>query len=368
MKIPYRTQRALNRVGTVFLIFLVLAILGWICWVTWLSRFVVYGREGKVTLDFELSQEIQGVLATPPEPKGEVPIFFNEGADAVELTKELTQLSGYYISYKDLSTDLAGVKEDLNLVPPGTPVMIELKGGYGSFYYNSSLPDSIGSASVDTAAVDELISSMKTKGYYLIARVSAFQDYNFGLNHVSSGLPLVGLPYLWLDEEGCYWLKPSDPITLNWVTAVVNELKEMGFHEVMLANFRFPNSEKYSYKDDKEEALKTAAQTLMTSCSSEGFTLSFGVATTTFPMPEGRCRMYLDSVEAKDVQTRAGQATVGDPVTQIVFLGSTNDTRYDEYSVLRPISLAEVLEAQKADIAANEPATTPTEGTAPAEG
>lgn len=360
MKIPYRTRRVLNRVGTVSLIILVLAVLGWICWVTWLSRFVVYGRDGKVSLNFELTEESAGVVAVPPAAEGGVSIFYNEGADAVELSESLTQINGYYISYQDLSTNLAGVREYLDLIPPGTPIMIELKGGYGSFYYSSSLSDSISSASVDVAAVDELISEMKTKGYYLIARISAFQDYNFGDNHVSSGLPLVGLPYLWADEEGCYWLKPTDPITLNWIASIVTELKNMGFHEVMLANFRFPNSEKYSFSDDKEEALQTAAQTLLTSCSSENFTLSFGVATASFPLPEGRSRLYLDNVEAKDVQTRAGQSTVEDPKAQLVFLGSTNDTRYDEYSVLRPISLAEVLEAQKADTAANEPAATQT--------
>ncbi len=362
MRIPYRTKRMLHRLGVILLILLVLAILCWICWVTWLNRFVVYGRDGKVTLDFEASEDIPGVVAVPPAAQGEVPIFFNEGADAVELSNALTQFSGYYISYNDLSTNIAGVRENLNLVPSGTAVMIELKGGYGSFYYSSSLPDSISSASVDIAAVDELIATMKTKGYYLIAKVSAFQDYNFGLNHVSSGLPLVGLPYLWMDDEGCYWLKPSDQITLNWVTSIVNELKDLGFHEVVLANFRFPNSEKYSYSDDKEAALQTAAQTLLTSCSSDNFTLSFGVATASFPLPEGRCRLYLENVEAKDIQTQAAQAVVADPQAQLVFIGSTNDTRYDEYSVLRPIELAEVVESQKSDTAANEPETTPAEG------
>jgi len=368
MKIPYRTRRVLNRLGVITLILLVLAALGWICWVTWLSRFVVYGREGKVTLNFELTEQPDGVVAMPPEAQGEVPIFFNEGADAVELSNALTQFSGYYISYNDLSNNLAGIQEDLKLVPSGTAIMIELKGGYGSFYYSSTLPDSIGSASVNVTAVDELIATMKTKGYYLIAKVSAFQDYNFGNEHVSSGLPLVGLPYLWADEEGCYWLKPSDPITLNWLTSIVGELKGLGFHEVVLSNFRFPNSEKYSYKDDKEAALLTAAETLLKNCSSDNFTLSFGVATASFPLPEGRSRLYLEGVEAKDVQTRAGQATVPDPKAQLVFLGSTNDSRYEEYSVLRHISLAEVVESQKADVAANTPASTPTEDTAPAEG
>lgn len=364
MKLPYRTKQKLERVGTVCLIVLIIAVLAWVCWVVWLSRYVIYGRDGAVTIDFSLPEQSisDGVVAAPPEPDAGVSIYYNEGADAVELTGNLSQLNGYYISYDDLKDHLGDMQTYLNMIPAGTAVMIELKGGYGSFYYSSGLSESISSASVDVAAVDELIKTMKTKGFYLIARVSAFRDYNFGDNHVACDLTRTGTPYAWMDDGGCYWLKPNDTIVLGWISSIVTELKDMGFHEVLLSDFRFPNSDKYSFSDDKEEALSTAAQALMKACASDNFTLSFGVATSCFVPPEGRCRLYLEGVEAKDVQTRAGQATVEDPLAQLVFLGSTNDTRYDAYSVLRPISLAEVIEAQKADTSGNAPAPTAGEG------
>ena len=92
--------------------------------------------------------------------------------------------------------------------------------------------------------------------------------------------------------------------------------------------------------------------TLIASTASEGFTLSFGTNDATFSLPEGtRTRLYLEGVEAKDVATKAGQVTITDPEVRLVFLATTNDTRFDDYSVLRPLSAAEILEAQKADMA-----------------
>ena len=43
------------------------------------------------------------------------------------------------------------------------------------------------------------------------------------------------------------------------------------------------------------------------------------------------------------------QSTVPDKAAQVVFLAKTNDTRFDNYSVLRPLTAAKTLEAQKAD-------------------
>ena len=47
MRIPYRTQRMLRRVGIVSLIFLLLFIIAWFCSVVFLERHVVYTRENE---------------------------------------------------------------------------------------------------------------------------------------------------------------------------------------------------------------------------------------------------------------------------------------------------------------------------------
>ena len=68
-----------------------------------------------------------------------------------------------------------------------------------------------------------------------------------------------------------------------------------------------------------------------------------------FVLPEGRTRLYLSGVEAKEVGAKASQFTFENPEVRLVFLADTNDTRFDAYGVLRPMEVSGVLEAQKAD-------------------
>lgn len=353
MTLTYRTRRRLQSIATIAVAVLLVTILVWLCWVIWLERYVVYSRDG-AKLNFTLPQEMTGEVAVPPVNEANVSIYYNEGSDAVELSREMMPLNGYYIDYDTLSKNFDSIREDLNHLKAGTAVMIDLKGGYGSFYYTSSLSGAIPSASVNTPAVDELIQTLKSKGFYTIARVSAFRDYDFGNRNVPAGLYMTNRAGLWMDKGGCFWLNPTDANVLGWITSVVLEVRGLGFNEVVLDNFRFPaETDKYLFSGDMNEALVNAANTLMTSCQKDTFVLSFCTATPNFDLPDGRCRLYLSGVEAKDVGERAAQASFENPEVRLVFLGDTNDTRYDAYSVLRPLSVAEGLEAQKADMAAN---------------
>jgi len=294
MNIPYRTRRLINRIGyTSFLILTVLVVL-WFCWVLFAERYVVYTRDGAV-LDLSFnSNELFGEAALPPQSSQEISIYYNEGENSIELGNALTQLDGYYISIDALTNDISGVWEDLEKLPMGSTVMIDLKGGYGSFYYSSHLSEALHSQSVSVASVDEMIKLMQDRGFYTIARVSAFRDYYYGLNHVPNGLYMTNRKGLWADSGGCYWLNPTDSTALNWVASVVLELKAMGFREVVLTDFCFPNTDKILFGGDKDAAIAEAAKKMMTMCGSDTFTLSFGSSSAAFPLPEGRSRIFLE--------------------------------------------------------------------------
>ena len=55
-------------------------------------------------------------------------------------------------------------------------------------------------------------------------------------------------------------------------------------------------------------------------------------------LPEGRSRLYLENVSAKNAAAIAATTQVADPAINLVFLATTNDTRFNDYSVIRPIS------------------------------
>ena len=248
MRIPYRTRRMIQRIGIVFLIFLMLFIIAWFCSVVFLERYVVYTREGAM-LDMSISaNEIIGEEVTSKESSTGITIFYNEGENAVNMSNELVQLDGYYIDIEALKTDIAGCWDLMEPLNSNTPIMIDLKGGYGSAYYSSTLPGIITSSEVSVASVDELIGYMNDKNFYTIARISAFRDYNYGLNHVSTGLMHINGKGLWPDAGHCYWLDPTKEDTINWIVSIIKEIKNMGFDEVVLTDFCFPDSDMYRWK------------------------------------------------------------------------------------------------------------------------
>ena len=356
MKMTYYTRRRLHRLGIVALVVLVALLIAWFCSVVWLQRYVVYSADG-AKVDFELGDAgFAGVVATKPQAQGGVSIYYNEGSDAIKISKELSPINGYYVDYNSMLKEMSTVEESLDLIPSGTPVMIELKGGHGEFYYSTKIAGAVTSFSISSQVgldrVDSFIQKLKDKGCYMIAKISAFQDWNYGNENVTNGLYMTSRAGLWMDNEGCFWMDPASAGVQSWITSAVLELKNMGFHEVMLSNFRFPTSDGYIYTGDKEAALQNAMQNLLTSTASDGgtFTLSFGTDDPSLTLVEGaRSRIYFENIDAASVETMVSQSTVPDKAAQVVFLAKTNDTRFDNYSVLRPLTAAKTLEAQKAD-------------------
>lgn len=334
MSIPYRTQRALKRFFVVLLIFALVAVLLWMFWLLWLSRFVVYTENGAI-LDFERSSaEIRGEPALPPKDAEPISIYYNEGDDAVQTTTELTQLAGYYIDTAALQGDIDQIKAQIRTLPAGTPVMVEVKNSFGAFYYHTGVSEHI-TDTLDVDKVDELLKFLNKSGMYTIARLPALRDYAYGLNHTRDGLPTAG-GYLWADEDYRYWLNPGSEGTITYLISIANELKSMGFDEVVFFEFEFPNTNNIVFKGDKAETLATAAQTLVTTCSTGTFAVSFE-GSTGFTPPTGRSRVFRENVDAIDAETIAAESGVADTAVNLVFVTNLYDTRFDFYGVLRPL-------------------------------
>lgn len=343
MNLTYRTRRRLQRAGIIALVVLLVSILVWFCWVIWLERYVVYTRDG-ATLNFDLSDDVgTGQLAAPPSAGETVPIYVNEGSNAINTSTELTQFSGYYIDADTLQNDLSGVRDTIATLPAGTAVMVELKNIWGSFFYTSSLEDATLSTKVSTTDVDNLLTDITSRNLYAIAKIPAFRErYYFLIDNAntSAGFAQKGKGYLWADDEKCYWLDPTDRAAISWVTQIIEELKGLGFDEVVLSEFRIPNSSSITVDGDSTEIITQAAASIVSSCATESFAVSFLTSDSTFPLPEGRSRLYLENVSAKNVDAIVAQLGMTDPTINLVFMTNTNDTRYDEYSVLRPITMA----------------------------
>ncbi len=338
MNLSYRTRRFLQGLGIAAVILALLGIVVWLIWMLWLDRFVVYSREG-AKFDFSLSsQDISGVEAVKPTAP-DVNIVIGEGKVEQEISLELVQLSGYYADAKMLEKEFDLVLQQAANITSGTPVMLDVKDIYGYFLYNSSV-GIYPSKTVNTSRVTDLINYLDAQGAYLIARLPAFKDQRYGLDNVPYGLHHESNRYLYIDEDHCYWLSPNSDGTMNYLTEIALELKGMGFDEVVFDYFWYPDATNIAFKGNREESIAKAAERLVTSCATESFAVSFVAQDTKFTLPEGRTRMYLTGRSASDAATLAAETGLEDVTVKLVFVADGNDTRFDAYGALRPITAA----------------------------
>lgn len=343
MSIPYRIRRNLQHVLVTVFVLVIIAALLLTAWLLWLNRYVVYTEDG-AKIDFDLSPtHPTGQLATPPTPSETVNIVYGDpDIPIIEPSTELVQMNGFTISADMLLTNLSGVTQVVSELPWGSSVLLDVKTVRGDYLYSSTLGRT--TEAYDTAEVDRLIRTLKDKGCYLIAKLPAFRDYWYFLDDENARVPL-GLPRyggngaLWLDNSGPnYWFNPAASGTLNYLVQVITELRTFGFDEVVLSDFRFPDTDQISFDGDRDETLQDAAKTLVQACASDTFAVSF--AGTQIPLPKGRCRLYVENVAAGDIPTFLSGLELEDPVTQLVFLTDLLDTRFEAYSVLRPLDIS----------------------------
>lgn len=339
MIFSYRARSRLKRWGVALLSLVgVLAAVA-LLWFFWLGRFVIYTRgEGAVIRTEGAPEQPNWLLAVPPEEKEPISIYYNEGENIIDTSTELEQVYGYYVTGAVLEQDISAIRPQIQSLEKGTPVMVDVKSIYGNFFYSSSV-SSYRNADLNTKAMDELIDYLDLSGMYTIARVPALRDRNYGLDHVSSGLP-VAAGYLWMDPQGCYWLNPGNEGTIAYLVQIATELRNLGFDEVVFTDYYFPDNKKIVFRGDKTQTLTDTARTIVNACATDSFAVSFTYGGTPFTLPEGRSRMYMENVAAADVQTAAVNSGVVDTTVKLVFMADVHDTRYDEFGVLRPLSEA----------------------------
>lgn len=339
MSIPYRTQQNIKHFLIALLVIAVVGAAVWAMWLLWLQRFVVYTREEGAVLNMELSENMKpGQTAVPPAEDAGIEIFYNEGEEKVSFGTELAQIKGYYVLGNAVTSDPDAVWEQIQALPEGTPVMLDLKSVYGMFYYSTGTGRPV-TGDGDVRGVDNLIRNLRDSNYYTIARIPALRDRDYGLNNTNEGLP-VAAGYLWMDEDGCYWLNPAREAIINYLIDIATELKALGFKEVVFEDFYFPKTQNIVFSGDKTATLESTAQTIVNACATDTFAVSF-VSDGSWKEPKGRSRVYREDIsDAIKLMEFNSSLAVEDPQARVVLITNNLDTRFEEYGVLRPIELA----------------------------
>ena len=340
MHITYKARQFYRRLFRVLLVLVMAALILLLCWVLWLRRFLIYTADG-ARLDFTLTQQWPlGQTGQAGGPVTHPDIYFTEPSTTTPPTTEdgeAPHFEAYHVTLEELQTELDVVLERILQLPEGTPVMLDVKGYWGYFYYSSSLGASSGS--FDMGIMDAFFRAVNESGVYAIARLPAFRDYAFALKNPGCGLN-EERGVLWVDPDKCYWLDPGSDGTLEHLIDIARELRVMGFDEVAFTNFAFPDTNKVVYKQDKAETIAKAAKALANACADDSFAISFITTDQHFPLPEGNCRLYLQDVAAVDVDLVLSTMEP-DVIARTVFFTNSNDTRFQQCGVIKPLKMAQ---------------------------
>lgn len=347
MSLSYQARTRIKRIFTVVTVVLTVCVVAWLCWLIWLDRFVVYDRFTGVRFDFSQGEFQNGVPVRLPPAREPVRLVYQDKDTGSNIPAQTKPIAGYYIDLDDLKinnktgkSNIEAVRAQLERLPEGSAVLLDVKNHLGAFHYSTMVGEKHAD-NVDTEEINSLIEYLTGGDFHVIARLPAFRDRYFGLNNISSGLSYEGGGgALWLDQGNAFWLNPTKEKPLSYLISITKELKNMGFDEVVFTDFCFPEADNLVFSGDREEAISNAAATLVTACAGSGFWVSF-TGDTDFPLPQGNSRLYLENVAAADVQTIAEQVATDDPNLHVLFYAASNDTRYDEYSVLRPLENAQ---------------------------
>lgn len=345
MILPYRARRVLKQIIITLLVLALIATGVWLCWLLWLQRYVLYTQDGAI-LDFNQPLEYpQNEVSAPADPLPTVSIQYGAPEEPGQTQTELTRFSGYYVTLDTLLSDFDNVTQQLRQLPAHSTVLLDVKSVSSYSYFSTSA--GMRAPDFDTTKLDGLISELRLNGHYLIARIPAFQEYRYILaderGRVPDGLPKSGgNGSLWLDGDGpCYWMNPAKEGTMSYLIQTITELRQLGFSEVVLDDFRFPNTDKIRFDGDKQQTLVDAAEKLVNTCATDIFCVSFTRTSPDLPLPEGHTRLYLEDVSVLDTLAFAEQSGFEDPSVRLVFLTDSGDTRFDEFCVLRPLEMAQ---------------------------
>lgn len=123
-------------------------------------------------------------------------------------------------------------------------LVIDLKGDRGLIPYPSALPlaDKIGAQKLRTIPdLKALVSGLKAKNLYLIARIVTFKDNLLATAHPEWAVHGPG-GSLWKDREGLSWIDPFRKAAWDYPLGVAEEAAAAGFDEIQFDYIRFPDA------------------------------------------------------------------------------------------------------------------------------
>ena len=282
----YRGKRKYSWIITLLAMILVvfIALAVWLFY--YLQRYIVYDKDG-LRLDLSAQREEilrPGAQETPRPvtvPHVDVEIVV-EQRDYSEIQTDagnnLSEIHAVFVPAKDVTENTlkfyAGRMGDFNAL------VLELKDADGFLRWHSGVPAADSFAVNGTMELGEYLTPLKEQGVRLVAQISALNDSAMAQRNAPVALKsaVTGQPFT--DADGRAWLDPYSDSTREYLLALILELKDMGFDEVLLTGVACPESDGLKFSKnmtqtpDSVTAVSSFALWLRDRADALGLTLS----------------------------------------------------------------------------------------------
>lgn len=323
----YRQKLLLRRLLIVFGILLAAVALILILGFYYLGRYVVYTEDGAY-FSFQ-KQDVTSSVLEPEAPGAapENPVLVTGASiredfalmEELETPLEDYEISGLIVDYETLKDGSTLNQIDFSEESYNT-LVLELRAQ--------------GSQLLQTSEVETLMRRAQSQDIKLIAMISCLDDREYALEHQPQALPIDG-GALWVSSGGSYWLDPTNQDVQQYLTDMILELCEMGFTEVILENFYFPESDYIDYDTGEFSRAELAAQAYQTLADKLGGRCTLGLYVS--DAEEGH--QAYDLAEHLYIYMSSGNSVAEYDSTHsdryIVYITDSHDTRFDSYGKLQ---------------------------------
>ncbi len=131
-------------------------------------------------------------------------------------------------------------------------LVLELMDSSGELAWHSSVPLAESYGVNGSFELADYISLLKEKDVWLVAQLSALCDGSMAVRNPPSALRNADGSGIYLND-GQGWLDPYSDVTRGYLTALMTELAEMGFDEILMTGFYLPQDGTYCFGGEMTE-------------------------------------------------------------------------------------------------------------------
>lgn len=250
----YRGKRKYGWIISLLLFLLIIALMVGI-WVFYdRQKYIRYQKDGLVLdsggleLKPDSPDEQESDILAPPVTNAQVVIELPDFSDMESMvSSRLDTIQALYVSGEKMTAqNLAYYPAILaDSTVKYNCLVLNIKGMDGMLRYFSKVP-LVDSYSVNgTESLKETLGALKDTGLWLVAEISCLGDSAMAVRN--SPISLKNATGGVLTNEDCSWLDPYNIETRDYIVALMQEMKDMGFDEVLLTNVCLPSGQPIQY-------------------------------------------------------------------------------------------------------------------------